>query len=161
MGGALAVIGAVCALSGTAHAGSFAGSTLDADDVAWFYNRPGVAMPVYEADHKACDGVAVSMTSNSTMVISANPLAALVGNLVVAGIEASQRAGKIRGYLDDCMVVKGYRRYVVVGRPLKALEDELAALGDKGLAEYIAAETPKAGLLARQWTNAYVLESAR
>ena len=139
-----------CAVVTPAAAGPLTASVLDSDDLAWFYNRPGVTVEEIGADQNACRGFAAMMLGAGAPSPGPYGLAGdVIGAIASAGLSVA--------YVDDCMMSKGYRRFDIADTRLRDFQTRFQALPAEQQLAYFSAETPPEGVLARRWSNTYWL----
>lgn len=138
-------------LAPLSHAGPLKPDVLDADDVAWFYNRPGVTSADMTSDLSACQ------TFGRSMFGSNQPDNGMSYGLVGAIMGEIAAAGPMVAYTDDCMIMKGYRRFTIANERLKTFAARLESLPAETQALYFGAESPPEGTMTRHWVNTYWL----
>ncbi len=147
----LAGASALGVLLSSAAAGPLPKDALDSDSMAWFYNRVGATVGEASADKQACHQFAENMTAGTT---GAGASQGLLGVLVESVVDSIRDAGPKAAYVDDCMIARGYRRFVVGGR----MDDFIArtlSLSPEERGAYVGSEAPPEGRLARTWANSY------
>lgn len=139
-----------CAVAAPAAAGPLGASVLDSDDLAWFYNRPGVTAEEIGADQHACRGFAAVMLGGEAPQPGPYGLAgSVIGAIASAGLNVA--------YVDDCMMSQGYRRFDIADTRLRDFSARFQTLPAEQQLAYFSAETPPEGVLARHWSNTYWL----
>lgn len=123
---------------------------LDGDDLAWFYNRPGVTLEQYRSDDQYCANVAAT-------AVGGPPAAGTYGSGLAADIlSASLTPGWINGLHDNCMRVRGYRRFELRPGRQRDFVRELTQASDELRLQYVSAITPPAGVFASEWRNEFL-----
>lgn len=136
-------------MCGDAFAGPIAFNTLDTDDLAWFYNKPGITLEQLSADTTAC-GVFAGSVMNPTGSVSS-------GNYGMTGavLFALNSGAPTRALLDHCMIARGYRRFNTADRNTRTFADRYEAMSEAERLALASSETPPEGTLARTWANDY------
>lgn len=135
---AACMLATVC---GDAFAGPIAFNALDTDDMAWFYNKPGITLEQLNTDTEACGRFA-------SLVM--NPMNEPGGLLFALNSGAPTRA-----LLDHCMIARGYRRFNTADPNTRTFLSRYEAMSDAERLALAANETPPEGTLARAWANDY------
>jgi hypothetical protein len=144
--------GSILLSAGPVVAAGPLGGSLNPDQMAWFYNRPGVTPDVLAEDRRVC---AVFAQYVSGLLYSGLPDGAGFGGPAGAFLESVFNTGPRAGYADDCLVANGYRRFDVPGTKLAAFTERFNSMSPAKQAEFTAAESPPEGVLAQQWVNVY------
>ncbi|MGH6965567.1 MAG: hypothetical protein ACREE0_13880 [Phenylobacterium sp.] len=146
------LVGGILLGAGPVAAAGPLGGNLNPSAMAWFYNRPGVTPAVLADDQRAC---AVFAQYVAGSLYSELPDGTGFGGLIGVLLEGGLNAGPRAGYLDDCMISNGYRRFNIAETKLAAFAERFNAMTPAIQAEFVGAESPPEGVLARQWVNVY------
>ena len=137
----------LAAVSGDAFAGPIAFNALDTDDMAWFYNKPGITLEQLNADTSACGVFATTVMNQG----GGTPAGGLTGSILFA----LNAGAPTRSFLDHCMVARGYRRFNTADRNMRTFVARYEAMSAEERLALAGSETPPEGTLARAWANDY------
>lgn len=136
-------------LASDALAGPTMWNSLDSDNAAWFYNRPGVTLDALGADTSACQRYADAAVSGAAEDGFAHHG---VAGAIIVGLNSGAPTA---WHLDNCMIARGYRRFTASDGNLLAFATRFESMSDEQRLALVSAETPLEGSLTRQWENAY------
>jgi hypothetical protein len=139
--------GLALALAQSAFAGPIQRNALDTDNMAWFYNRPGVTPDQLARDTSECE------IFSRAMMGDAEGRAFASHGLVGAVLVAANQDAPLRAATDDCMIARQYRRFTTVDRNYAAFVARYNAMSEDVRLALASSETPPEGTLARQWGN--------
>lgn len=129
-------------------------NSLDTDEKAWFYNRPGATHAEALADLEACLAFGSAAAPRAS---GAGAAYGLIGALVGVVVAEMMSKGPARAISDDCMISLGYRRYDTTDENMAAFTARFTRMDADARAALMGGETPPDGVLARQWVNSYWL----
>lgn len=129
-------------VAGIAYAGPLPKNSLDSDEKAWIYNRPGATLGDWEADLVSCLDYANKMTAHAS-----------VGGLLEYFLEQARTAGPRAAHIDDCMIARSYRRFDILGETQKAFQKRFDAMSVEVRTGLVGSSAPNIGKLARQFVN--------
>ncbi|MBI3439715.1 MAG: hypothetical protein HY054_13900 [Proteobacteria bacterium] len=119
------------------------GGDLDPRRAAWFYNRPGASAAERDQAQRACG----ELVQNLSVSERYNPN--FFGEMMLEGLAS----GRAAGFVDGCMIWKGFRRIDVANQTQAEFNARLAQM-DEGEREALAgAQTPPVGVIGRVWAN--------
>jgi hypothetical protein len=139
---------ALCGFA-SAHAQPIGSGDLDGDDIAWFYNKPGVTLEQYRADEISCAARTGGQRFN-------NAHAQAGQNLFLAIMSASVAPGQHNAERDNCMIVMGYRRFVISPGNQREFVQRLESGGDEELRRHVSEASPPEGALIMEWRNGFL-----
>lgn len=142
---AIVAAGSLFAFTMVASAQPLALNALDADEKAWFYNRAGVSISELEFDLGRC--------AQFTRQASRDDAERNSGGVNNGLLNSILTAGHSNVYVDTCMVSLGYRRFDIVGEPMRSFLRRRDTMSDDQRLALASAEMPPEGALSRVWDN--------
>ena len=121
-------------------------SALDADQMAWFYNRHGASPEEMGADLSRCGVFASAMLSDQ-------PVPAFPTGLLPDLMRMAASAGFPRVYTDECMIALGYRRFNILGTRYSQFVQRFGEMDHQTQAAFVGGNSPPEGVMARERTN--------
>lgn len=140
-------------LASTASAGPIVFNSIDSDDEAWFYNKPGITLAQLDQDFSDCQSFGQAMQSGDGAAYTGHGIA---GALIVA----ANSAAPIRAFADNCMIARGYRRFRPAEHNQHAFLRRYQTLDEAHRLALASEETPPEGTISRAWDNGYLVDAA-
>lgn len=114
-----------------------------------FFNKPGATAEQAATDSGQCRAIAEGADSQINTV---NVLAGGLGG-VLDGAFAGGRLKRVN--IENCMLIRGWRLYAMTREEGAAWKALPAATRDRELAALVGEQTPRRGMLLREWRNDY------